>query len=561
MRRFFVGALLFMAVALVPFQASSAASKKALRAPMATIEGKVTALGTPLAGVLVSDGRDFATTDTKGRYSLVSDKAFRVVFVVTPNGYVPTSKDGLQPDFWQLLTQPADRVEQHDFTLLPEDQTTYGIMFITDEHLCNAMPQKPDLRLFDSLAVPALDKVRTLLAPKGPVYTFNLGDLSHDRYWYSQNFRIDAAYGHLLECGVKGPMYSINGNHDHDPAIYCADPSRTEFESQHLYRRTLGPAWYSMNIGGDHWIMMNNMQYINHPGTARRYKGVVGDRNYGGYYSPDQIEWLEKDLALVPEGTRIYMCSHAPMFDPRRYRHPKDQVALIDSLVASRGSVMEFFAGHVHRMENTFRPECPHIRMHALPATSGNMWECWPVGTIVGLDGTPGGVEWGLCSGGNVERHYMTYGGKEQRMRVYDMNSVRAWYASEPDVRKIFDIIPPEYDYASRLYENGILVNYWWLNPGDRVEIYENGRLLPSIRLEKDADPIALVNHMFFRLDEYAGQKKNPVNMELTMTKLFYARAAAADSGIKVVVRDIDGNIVCEEQLQRGKTFSPACTD
>lgn len=529
--------------------------------PPVNIAGKVTMDGIPAAGVPVSDGHVFVKTDPDGCYSMSSSKSCQVVFVVAPSGYAAKSKDGIQPGFWHLLMKSPDVLEEHDFVLERQEQGRYGVIFVADAHLCNAMPYKPDLHLFDSLAVPAIAVVYGMLSQDGPVFTFNLGDLSHDRYWHSNDFRIDSAWEHLREAGVRGPVYSVCGNHDHDPAVCFEDEDRTEFEAQHLYRSILGPAWYSVNIGGDHWVVMDNVKYINTPAPGNGIKGVAGKRNYRVCYSEEQMEWLEKDLGLVPDGTKIYICSHAPLFDKRGLCHPERQIAYIDSLAASKGSMADFFAGHVHRMENTSRPEYPHIREYCVPAISGNMWECWPLGKIMGLDGTPGGIEYARCSSGSIGLDYYAYEGGRKYMRAYDMNSVMRYYAEAPEAMDISGIIPSAYDFSSDVYRNCVMVNCWWYRPGDTVEIYEDGRPLSVHKVENGTDPLALVNHIVFRMDRYRGRSMDPVKMELTMANIFSAKASSADSDIVVRICGPDGRAICEEPLMRGKPFSPDRTE
>ena len=88
----------------------------------------------------------------------------------------------------------------------------------------------------------------------------------------------------------------VSAASDHDPAVYTEDRAEEEFLASHAYRETFGPAYYSFNAGDDHWVVMNDMQYINYPGNKKRYPGVVGDRNYSGNYTDAQIAWLAVDL-------------------------------------------------------------------------------------------------------------------------------------------------------------------------------------------------------------------------------------------------------------------------
>ena len=63
----------------------------------AVLTGVVYGDGAPLAGVCVSDGVQFATTDAAGRYRIESDKSAGFVFAVTPSNWVAAEADGVQP--------------------------------------------------------------------------------------------------------------------------------------------------------------------------------------------------------------------------------------------------------------------------------------------------------------------------------------------------------------------------------------------------------------------------------------------------------------------------------
>lgn len=67
-------------------------------APDTTIYGLVAAEGVPIAGVVVSDGIEVTTTDTKGIYQLKSAKKWGYVFISIPSGYEVPSQ-GVLPRF------------------------------------------------------------------------------------------------------------------------------------------------------------------------------------------------------------------------------------------------------------------------------------------------------------------------------------------------------------------------------------------------------------------------------------------------------------------------------
>ena len=69
----------------------------------ATASGKVTdETGTPVSGVVVSDGRNCVATDKKGRYTLRCDPSATHLFISVPAGYETTGQQGFgsYPDFY-----------------------------------------------------------------------------------------------------------------------------------------------------------------------------------------------------------------------------------------------------------------------------------------------------------------------------------------------------------------------------------------------------------------------------------------------------------------------------
>ena len=203
--------------------------------PDATLEGQVTLDGRPVAGVLVSDGTQIVETNKNGKYFMVSDKADSVVFITTPSGSVAVSEDGLRPGFWAALTEAPDKVERHDFKLVSENQERYNVLFLPDIHLSND-PRRDDIRRFQEKVVPYIREKAS--AMEGPVYLMNLGDLTHELYWYEFDFNEEDAYNLLAELELPLKMYSVTGNHDHDGAIVGED---VDFRSAWLYRKVWGP--------------------------------------------------------------------------------------------------------------------------------------------------------------------------------------------------------------------------------------------------------------------------------------------------------------------------------
>ena len=254
------------------------------------VKGKVTCGKKPVAGVQVSDGRQIVLTDAKGRYTLKTDKADSIVFITTPSGYKAQMIDPIRPGFWQLLTEAPSKTEVHNFKLVPQDQSNYSVIFITDTHFA-ADPSRNDLKRFKSTVMPVIRREYKAAAAKGAVYSVNLGDFAHDRYWYDFGLNEYAAERFLDMAGYPAPIYSVCGNHDNDGAV-ASRGSLTDFESAWNYRHTWGPACYSVNIGSDHWFFMDSVEYINDGAPDAKHKNISGRRNYKCRFLDQYIEWL-----------------------------------------------------------------------------------------------------------------------------------------------------------------------------------------------------------------------------------------------------------------------------
>ena len=142
----------------------------------AVLTGVVYGDGAPLAGVCVSDGVQFATTDAAGRYRIESDKSAGFVFAVTPSNWVAAEADGVQPLFWAALDEADARDEQHDFHFASVDQSRYTVMFFTDLHLTNSS-EKRDLDHYRSIALASLsDEAAQITGSLGMLASASLGD-------------------------------------------------------------------------------------------------------------------------------------------------------------------------------------------------------------------------------------------------------------------------------------------------------------------------------------------------------------------------------------------------
>ena len=521
-------------------------------AQKATLKGKVTLDGKPAIGVLVSDGTNIVKTDRSGKYSIVSDKADSMVFITTPSGAVAISEDGLRPAFWSRLTGPKDKVERHDFKLISENQDKYTVLFFPDIHLSND-PRRDDIKRFNENVVPFLRE--KISKAEGPVYMMNLGDLTHEIYWYEFNFNEEDAYNLLAKLALPVKMYSVTGNHDHDGAIVG---DNVDFRSGWLYRKIWGPDRYSVNIGNDHWVFLDNIIYINEEGKGKKAPGIKGDRSYKDGFTSEQLAWLEKDLSYVPDSCNVYICAHCPFFSgsmtkPGKEILPKEQIALIDSLCTRFDNKVLDFAGHIHKFDFFSKKEYPSIFQYGLPCSSGIMWETLAEYSLYCGDGSEAGLMIGVCRDGKpIELNYETYEHGKKNYSIYDMNSVGQAYKNSEAVKIQREVAPNRADYSDEQFRNCVFVNWWTWTPGCYVEMYENGQRL-EVKTLNHEDP---VKNFTYDLPRLANPVKHHSNRQKdSCIHMFEAKASTSDSSVDIIFKNEKGEELYRETIARPLPF------
>lgn len=521
--------------------------------PKVTIKGRVTAQGKPVEGVLVSDGAQIVKTDSKGRYALVSDKRDSVVFITTPSGFIARSQDGCRPGFWALLTKPAGKPETHDFVLVPQNQDSYRAIFISDVHF-SFIDSGIDTSCFRTQVFPYL-KQYAKESTASAVYTFNLGDFSHDSKWYEHDFDEADAYEFMRSLGYPTPVYSVSGNHDNDGAVI--NDADVNFKAAWLYRHVWGPDRFSLNIGKDHWILMDNIVYNNTPVDKIKNKGILGKRDYEARFTQAQLEWLKKDISFVPDGTRIYLCCHCPVFNTANKSEciPQEQVAILDEIF-SRFDKVTVYSGHAHMMHIPATGKYSRFEQYVLPATSGSMWQTQDRGfQSISGDGTDAGAFIGdYRSEAQPHYTYKTFAYGEKAMRVYDMNEVGRYYRENADVRfQMEHFSAAKHDFSQAQYTNQLFINYWFYRPGETVKAYENGKEIEVLAVQKFEDPLYNVCYFVPETIKAGGYKKSLEKFR--WPHMFVAKASTATSSVQIKVFSAQGALVRELTISRPKAF------
>ncbi len=460
-----------------------------------TVWGQVLLDGTPAPGVYVSDGSEVVPTDRKGFYYLKSAKREGSVFVSIPSGTEVDHNYGM-PQFWQRLTEEPAVAERHDFQLRAVDNDSYTLITVSDIHLANLFD---DMYQFTEVFMPRFREECEKAAARGPVYCLNCGDSVYDRYWYEYGYPIECFPQTLAEVRFPVPMFHVMGNHDNDGGIPRGDD--TDFRAAERYRRTMGPTHYSFNLGREHYVVLDNIVYLNSEGRIDSYEGITGKRDHEHYFTAEQLEWLARDLATVADKSApLVVAFHSPVLrykggftgakiTSHMLRSGSDPDELLDEFSAMFREFPEvhFISGHSHQnmlcygSDDTSRfHDIANITEHNVSGVCGCWWQPAAHGGLtLAPDGGPAGFETFTFDGDRMSWYFVsTDDGAGQQFRVFDMNAVRDYYRNDGAVQAMLRHYDKRTDYG-QIEDNLLLINVWAWESKWHISVTEDGVELP----------------------------------------------------------------------------------
>lgn len=329
-----------------------------------TVTGRVVdGSGNGLDGVVVTDGTLFTRTLTDGSFYLETDPSTtKFIYVSTPSGYMPAVSGGI-PRFYKLLsdiTPEGGIYDCGDFTLSAVSNPDTYTLFIT------ADPQPRSRGAgYDNYGYHSLDccndlyreLTETAAGVAGrQVYGICLGDIVHD------NMSLFSDYSTGLS-GLGYPTYNVIGNHDYNTSAADDDAAAAEYESY------FGPRNYSFNIGGIHYVVLDNLMMYDEDSD-----GLIDEYEQG---LTDEIwYWLQKDLSYIPKSSTLMICAHSPMFRlhtgrERSAAHKDDYAALF-----AKFAKVHAWAGHEHATVNHIYTSGAYkgLEAHTLARSTGELW-------------------------------------------------------------------------------------------------------------------------------------------------------------------------------------------
>ncbi len=390
-----------------------------------SVTGRVTdAAGSPLADITVSDGYTVVRTDADGRYEITAPRCAAFVWVSAPEGYMAPLKASGIPDFFRPLGS-FETTQTCDFTLEKLDTSKPWVMLAVGD------PQVKNNEQVGFFREEGLADMNTLVSadPSKNYFAVILGDLVYD-----QMGMYDAYVKSLADCPI--PKFHIIGNHDHDKAAIDTvdDPELQDPAADDDYESYIGPTYYSFDLAGMHFLMLDNVYMSKKGGTFEKK------------LTDNQIEWIKKDLALVPKTKKLVVCLHIAtrqrMF-PGLGEMP-ELYGLFD------GYQVEILSAHAHANFSD------RIRANIYERTLGGICGTFWSQNRSNHDGAPCG--YGVAAvDPSQAKHFTDYYYKalgrdrDYQMKIYSMNESRV--ASNLQVN-IWDWDPAT--WTVKWYENGV---------------------------------------------------------------------------------------------------------
>lgn len=451
-----------------------------------------------IAGVRVSDGHQIVQTDADGRWQLaIGDAA--IVFVIKPSGYATPVNEQMLPRF-HYVHQPAGSPPGLRYPgIAPTGPLPHAIDF--------PLRRRPEPSRFEAILFADTqpqtsaevdwirdDVVAGLIGTKA-AFGMTMGDIVFD------DMSLFPRYNSVIaQIGI--PWYTVPGNHELN---LLAEDERHSLET---FKRIFGPPYYSFDYADGHFVVLDNIFYQGHgESDPADYRGNGG---YEARIGAEQLAWLERDLALVPDDKLVFLAMHAPL---RSYQekpgtrtvNTQDRRELFE-LLAGREHLYAV-AGHTHTTEHHYFgvedgfPGPGVFHHHVLTTVSGSWWsgplDDRGIAVAEQRDGTPNGYHVLEVDGVDVKVRYQAASKPaEYQMRIvldaahyhWRIEGQRDFRPGELlDGRLSVDEVPAA-DVVVNLFDGG---------PRSRVEL-QIGERPPLVMQRRDTfDP--WVNELYLR--------------------------------------------------------------
>ncbi|MEW4490691.1 calcineurin-like phosphoesterase family protein [Thalassoglobus sp. JC818] len=374
-----------------------------------------------LEGVRVSNGSDIVATNSEGRYELpISSDT--TLFVIKPRNWRTPLNELNLPQFYYhhkpigspkskypgvLPTGPLPKSVDFAMTPQEEPENFKAIMF--------GDTQPRNQKEVDYIAHDVIEE----LIGTDAAFGVTLGDIVFNDLGVMPAMNKTVA---LL--GI--PWYNVVGNHD----INMDAPSRKLANEtfEHFY----GPSYYSFDYGPVHFIVVDDIEWVVPQGDGRStYRGGIG---------PEQLKFIETDLAQIPEDQMVVLMMHIPIIGVHD-RH--DLYRLIE-----QRPLCISISGHTHHHEHVWITDVdgwngPKPHHHIINVTvCGSWWRGTPdergIPHATMADGAPNGYS------------ILNFDGNDYKLDYYAA-SRGSNYQMEMDAP---EVVTPDNSHESLVYAN-----------------------------------------------------------------------------------------------------------
>jgi 3',5'-cyclic AMP phosphodiesterase CpdA len=192
--------------------------------------------------------------------------------------------------------------------------TPFSFVQLSDAHVGFNGPADP---LGTKAVERAVEMINAL--PRQPDLVLFTGDLTHDTEDKDVHAQRMKQFLEISKRLKVGKIMHVPGEHD------------AGLDGGAMYREFLRDTYYSFDHRGIHFVALDNVS---------RAKPEIG---------PEQLEWMEKDLARFPKTAPIVVFTHRPLFDLKPewewFTSDGDQVM---NILAPYENVTVLY-GHIHR--------------------------------------------------------------------------------------------------------------------------------------------------------------------------------------------------------------------
>ncbi len=423
------------------------------------IKGRVTAEGKGLVNVVVSNGFSVVQTDRNGQYEMPFNVDAEHVFVSIPSGYaLPHNKNIAQ--HYKETHQTANG--DFNFEKLSVNDDKHQFIIWADPQVKN----DKDVEKMMTQSVPDVQQYMKTLAPETLIHGICVGDIVWDNLPLFANYKTA-----VDQCGL--PFFQVIGNHDMDYRIGGDETSDNTFKKE------FGPSYYSFNRGQVHYVILDDVFYLGK------------ERDYKGYITQPQLDWLKKDLAFVSKEKLIVLCAHIPV-------HAVENNQALYSILQDYN--VHIMTGHTHYNNNV-------IKGNVYEHVHGTVCGAWWTGPICG-DGTPPGYAIYEVDGTNLQWHYKSVGKAKT-------HQIRTMIETSADGSKL------------------LMANVWNWDPTWVVEWHVDGINQGVLPRHDDFDPLAVTLYLGDQLP-----KSRPFVEPYKTDHMFKAIIPKGANTIKITAQD-----------------------